>query len=286
MAAGLGFKAFTTGEVLTAGDVNGYLMQGINVFADAAARSAAITSPQEGQYSYLKDSNSLWYYSGSAWVAAGGSPLTTKGDVYGYSTTDARIPVGANDTVLTADSAQALGVKWATPSSGGMTLLSTTTITGTPTTVTVSSINQTYKSLYILLQGITVNINGSFWLRVNGVTTGVYTYVITSGETSSVTGQSGTTGVKITGPNAGRWYAGTRNLRSALLVEIPDYATTSYTKIINFSGMYDNSITGDYMAVQGSGAYNPATSAAITSFSIFNNDSSFDAGQILVYGVK
>jgi len=32
MAAGQGFKTFTTGEVLTAGDVNGYLMQGINVF--------------------------------------------------------------------------------------------------------------------------------------------------------------------------------------------------------------------------------------------------------------
>jgi hypothetical protein len=29
MAAGQGFKTFTTGEVLTAGDVNGYLMQGI-----------------------------------------------------------------------------------------------------------------------------------------------------------------------------------------------------------------------------------------------------------------
>ena len=46
MAAGLGFKTFTTGEVLTAADTNGYLMQGINVFASTAARNAAITSPQ------------------------------------------------------------------------------------------------------------------------------------------------------------------------------------------------------------------------------------------------
>jgi len=72
MAAGLGFKTFTTGEVLTAGDVNGYLMQGINVFASSAARASAITSPQEGQYSYLKDTNSLEYYTGAAWVAQGG----------------------------------------------------------------------------------------------------------------------------------------------------------------------------------------------------------------------
>jgi hypothetical protein len=73
MAAGLGFKTFTTGEVLTAADTNGYLMQGVNVFASAAARTAAITSPQEGQMSYLKDTNSTEYYSGAAWVAIGGS---------------------------------------------------------------------------------------------------------------------------------------------------------------------------------------------------------------------
>jgi hypothetical protein len=69
MAAGLGFKTFTTGEVLSAGDTNGYLMQGVLVFASAAARDAAITSPQEGQFAYLKDTNVTTYYTGSAWTA-------------------------------------------------------------------------------------------------------------------------------------------------------------------------------------------------------------------------
>lgn len=41
------------------------------------------------------------------------SPLTTKGDIWGYSTKDARIPVGADGYILEADSTQALGVKWA-----------------------------------------------------------------------------------------------------------------------------------------------------------------------------
>jgi hypothetical protein len=71
MAAGLGFKTFNTGDVLSAADTNGYLMQGVFVFADAAARTTAITSPQEGNMSYLKDTNSTEYYSGSAWVAVG-----------------------------------------------------------------------------------------------------------------------------------------------------------------------------------------------------------------------
>jgi len=80
MAAGLGFKTFTTGEVLTAADVNGYLMQGVLVFASAAARSSAITSPQEGQYSFLKDTNALEYYDGASWV---GAPV---GDITGITT--------------------------------------------------------------------------------------------------------------------------------------------------------------------------------------------------------
>ncbi len=66
MAAGLGFKDFTTGEVLTAADVDGYLMQGVWVFASAAARDAAVTSPQEGNFAYLKDTNVTTYYTGSA----------------------------------------------------------------------------------------------------------------------------------------------------------------------------------------------------------------------------
>jgi hypothetical protein len=72
MAAGLGYKEFTTGDVLTAADANGYLAsQVVMVFTDAAARTSAIASPQEGMVSYLKDTNSTEYYSGSAWVAIG-----------------------------------------------------------------------------------------------------------------------------------------------------------------------------------------------------------------------
>jgi len=42
------------------------------------------------------------------------SPLTTKGDLFTYSTTDARLAVGANGTILVADSTAATGLKWAT----------------------------------------------------------------------------------------------------------------------------------------------------------------------------
>lgn len=48
-------------------------------------------------------------------AGGGGSPLTTKGDLYTYDTADARLPVGTNGYALTPDSAQSLGIKWAAP---------------------------------------------------------------------------------------------------------------------------------------------------------------------------
>lgn len=95
MAAGLGFKTFATGDVLTAGDTNGYLMQGVLVFASAAARTSAITSPQEGQMSYLKDTNVTQYYDGSAWTnvgAGGGWTLISTTTLAGATTTLSSIP--------------------------------------------------------------------------------------------------------------------------------------------------------------------------------------------------
>jgi hypothetical protein len=73
MAAGLGYIEFATGDILTAATANGYLAsQTVMVFASSAARASAITSPQEGMFSYLKDTNATEYYTGSAWTALGG----------------------------------------------------------------------------------------------------------------------------------------------------------------------------------------------------------------------
>ena len=123
MAAGLGFKDFATGEVLTAADVDGYLMQGVWVFASATARDAAVTSPQEGNFAYLKDTNVTTYYTGSAWAnldtTGMTNPMTTTGDtIYSSSgSTPARLGIGTAGQVLKVNSG-ATAPEWGTAGGG------------------------------------------------------------------------------------------------------------------------------------------------------------------------
>lgn len=167
MAAGLGFKTFTTGEVLTAADTNGYLMQGVLVFASAAARDAAITSPQEGQFAYLKDTNVTTYYTGSAWTnldtTGMTNPMTTTGDmVYSSSgSTPARLGIGTTGQVVTV----AGGIpSWATPTSGALVVVKARTtfsaVSDTGTTF-ASVFTSTYRNYLIVMDEIASGTNNA-----------------------------------------------------------------------------------------------------------------------------
>jgi hypothetical protein len=73
--AGAGYKLFTAGSILTAAQVNTYLNeQTVMVFANAAARTSALTSVlAEGMVTYLQDTNAVEVYNGSAWTAISGT---------------------------------------------------------------------------------------------------------------------------------------------------------------------------------------------------------------------
>ena len=66
MAAG-GFRTFVAGETLDEDKINDFLMQGVLVFEDEAARDAAITAPVHGQVAFLKDSDTVTFYDGASW---------------------------------------------------------------------------------------------------------------------------------------------------------------------------------------------------------------------------
>ena len=81
--AGAGFKVYATGDLITATEFNTYLQeQVIMVFADSSARDSAISSPSEGMFAYLKDTNALVFYNGSSWASFIG-----EGDITGVTIT-------------------------------------------------------------------------------------------------------------------------------------------------------------------------------------------------------
>jgi hypothetical protein len=73
--AGLGRKVFSAGDVLSAADVDGYLMdQAVMKFASSAARSSALgTAVSAGMFTYLVDTASFEGYNGTTWAAVGGA---------------------------------------------------------------------------------------------------------------------------------------------------------------------------------------------------------------------
>jgi len=196
------------------------------------------------------------------------SPLTTKGDVYGFSTSDARIPVGANDTVLTADSTQALGLKWAAPAAGGgMTLISTTTLSGSSTTL--SSIPQTYKHLFFVYDAANSS-SGLLTLKINS-SSNYYNYstsLITGGGFTDGTSGGGTTdGVVLV--QGGTAFYGT--------TWITNY-TVSMKKAINTLG-----VRTDAKQILATGFWND--NAAITTLQFLSAAGSV-SGTVYMYGVN
>jgi hypothetical protein len=150
--AGAGYKLFATGDVLTAAQVNTYLMQQtVMVFASSAARTTALSGVlAEGMVSYLQDTNSLEVYDGSAWVGATGDiTALTAGTGISISSATGPIPTVAIDTATTVDktTAQTLTNKTLTApiiatisNTGTLTLpTSTDTIVGRATTDTLTN---------------------------------------------------------------------------------------------------------------------------------------------------
>ena len=213
--------------------------------------------------------------------------VDAKGDLIAATAADtpARLAVGTNGQILTADSTAATGLAWAAPaSSGGMTLLSTTTLSGA-TTITVSSISQDYTNLLVVMNGFYATSNSNFFVKFNNVNLTTWTGNRNVDGTSA-NFNSGTSvnsidnGWSIYNGTAG---SGDGNVATSYALEIPNYSDTSGQK--NFT-MYGGGVTAgstNYSSSIMSGRYAGNTGINRLDFTMSSN---FATGTVKIWGIK
>jgi hypothetical protein len=156
-------KVFTAGEVLAASDVNNFLMnQSVMTFAGTAARGSAIGTAVEGMLTYLEDTNSFQYWSGSAWTGLGAVAPTNATVTSAYTVTAANAggfiySTSSSAITITVPDVLALGdrVDIIRDGAGTVTIAAGTGVTswagaGTAGTALTFKIDQQYNAATIL----------------------------------------------------------------------------------------------------------------------------------------
>jgi hypothetical protein len=204
-----------------------------------------------------------------------------KGDLVvgtGSDTFD-RLAVGTNGFLLSADSGETTGLKWQAAPSGGQTLLSTTTLSGS--SITISSIDQTYNDLIIEIANVTATANYSYRWRPNGLDDSSNINAVRNiGSSTSTFGNMGGSNWVIDNNSTTFLSNSTAN---KVTIIIYNYASTTSHKNYQLVGSGVRSSNSDALTSFEGGTI--LFNSAISSIGILSGQT-FNGGTVKIYGVK
>lgn len=288
-------QTFTTGQVLTAAQMTS-LQQTAMLGGAASAKTASYTlvAADAGTAISMSNASATTITVNTALFAAGdtvqitnlgtGVCTITAGTATVNTSASLALAQYESGTLDFTSTSAAIFIKGAgaAAASGSMTLLSTTTLSGTSTTI--SSIDSSYSDLIFYVYGVNLSSSNTVRARPNGSSTetdqaGTFTesgYGTGTGlgvysEDIVVTANNGNTAQMLNG-NANNFWK----------FQIYNYASASTYKVYDIVGGYRLSNSNNSL-IEGGGIYRSNT--AISSMT-FVSPATFNAGTVKVYGVK
>jgi hypothetical protein len=226
--------------------------------------------------------------------------IDAKGDLIGGTGADtfARLPVGTNGQVLTADSTASTGLAWAAPAGGGGFTLITETTAAAASSISFTSISGSYKHLMLVWDGLKHSATGSeFTVRLNNDSSGIYntrqfgangsTLINTAGSSETAMGPIGAGGVGFMGLSSN---VSSTSVNAPMgVLWIYDYASASKFKQFEATGGFFNNGSSWQTNFTANGVYNSTTAVTrldivrLSGSATLTNDTSTS---VRLYGVN